>query len=1078
MLQDSNKYNLKKSTLIIAILLPLAVFSQTGPGGVGTADGTSNLSLWLDATTIAGLNDGDPITTWEDQSENGYDAIGEVDGGMGAVEPIYSSSNGGTNSRAAVTFNKSEKHWLKVTGNSEILPTAELTVFCTANFENSSDDWAGMLFTANDDKWDDGWGIAEEMMGMGDDAGGTMAAWVNDYQAPGCNLNIRDDYGTDHIGGIVFSSNDFTAYKSEDACSDNEFSGPINYNSGGINSNRDLLIGKALDPVYLTGDIEEIIIYDRALNDAERIIVSNYLKAKYGMILNANDVYDEDDNEGYYNDEAGVGQAANGSDHTDAQGTGWIRINTLSGLNNGEFLMWGHNNAALTFNTADVPSGTHNRINRQWSVSENGGDGVGTVTLSIDCSNFIIGDANHLQLLIDNDDSFTDASAHTTGVSCNSTTQIATFTNVDFSDNDHFTLVSSSSRNVLGGIYFSIASGAWDNSNTWALHQRDGNACSCHPTGSTNNAVISNHAITMQSDLSITNLKIETGGTLTYLNNNVDLSIAGSWLNNGTFNSLAGSVKFNGNSDQAIGGDATTSFYNLTINNTAGGVSLTFDQDFMGTLTLSTGNFTTTGHNFTIVSNRSGTGRIAEIASGASITGNITMQRYFALSTDGSGAAWRELTACIEGASVNDWQDNLLICGFSGASSQGCGEFISAYYFDESLDGGTSTGGWQTVASSTQSTYGLGVSVYVADENFTLDVTGPPITGAQIYNSSSTPKLSFTDNYEANDDEDGWSLLGNPFPSSLNWNKIEETDKVNIDNTIYTYNNAAGNYGAFTSGMPLGTNVVDGIITSGQAFWVHANDTNPSLTFRKEHKDDTDKAIIKSNKPLNSFLKLSITGSANSLRDEMILMFNEHSTVNSDKGLDALKMYSFDRGSPSISSVTPNGTELSINYLPDTAMDYLIPLRVKVGTTGTYSINVEAIGKIPTGVELILIDMLTEANTDLKQINSYDFYISDTTSAPRMFLKIKGTDGITVDAKRTDKDYFQLYPNPNSGTFLVELAKSNFDLLVIRDINGKSIQRKNIEGRNKVKVHINEAGVYFLTLSNKSESIIRRVVIE
>ena len=41
-------------TLII-ILFPIAIFSQTGPGGIGTVDGTSNLSLWLDATMITGL---------------------------------------------------------------------------------------------------------------------------------------------------------------------------------------------------------------------------------------------------------------------------------------------------------------------------------------------------------------------------------------------------------------------------------------------------------------------------------------------------------------------------------------------------------------------------------------------------------------------------------------------------------------------------------------------------------------------------------------------------------------------------------------------------------------------------------------------------------------------------------------------------------------------------------------------------------------------------------------------------------------------------------------------------------------
>ena len=47
----------------------------TGPGGVGSMDGTSNLELWLDANTITGLSDGDNVTSWADVSGNGLTAV-------------------------------------------------------------------------------------------------------------------------------------------------------------------------------------------------------------------------------------------------------------------------------------------------------------------------------------------------------------------------------------------------------------------------------------------------------------------------------------------------------------------------------------------------------------------------------------------------------------------------------------------------------------------------------------------------------------------------------------------------------------------------------------------------------------------------------------------------------------------------------------------------------------------------------------------------------------------------------------------------------------------------------------------
>ena len=57
-----------------------------------------------------------------------------------------------------------------------------------------------------------------------------------------------------------------------------------------------LWIGFAWTANYLDGDIAEIIILKTNVNRAQRIIIHNYLAAKYGLSLGGgNDVYDEDD---------------------------------------------------------------------------------------------------------------------------------------------------------------------------------------------------------------------------------------------------------------------------------------------------------------------------------------------------------------------------------------------------------------------------------------------------------------------------------------------------------------------------------------------------------------------------------------------------------------------------------------------------------------------------------------------------------------------------------------------------------------------------------------------------------------
>ena len=72
------------------------------------------------------------------------------------------------------------------------------------------------------------------------------------------------------------------------------------------------------------------------------------MAAKHAIALAANDFYDEDDagNGDYDFDVAGIGQAADGSNHTNARGTGIWRVSGATELGDGEYFFWGRDNSS------------------------------------------------------------------------------------------------------------------------------------------------------------------------------------------------------------------------------------------------------------------------------------------------------------------------------------------------------------------------------------------------------------------------------------------------------------------------------------------------------------------------------------------------------------------------------------------------------------------------------------------------------------------------------------------------------------------------------------------------------------
>ena len=448
-------------------------------------------------------------------------------------------------------------------------------------------------------------------------------------------------------------------------------------------------------------------------------------------------------------------------------------------------------------------------------------------------------------------------------------------------------------------------------------------------------------------------LVIATGTTLQPGGAPDSINLSGNWTNNGTFVQQTGTVNFNGTNAQTITGSAKTTFSNLTIDNAAG-VSLGAATDLEQTLTLTSGIFNTNGNDFTLLSTASGTARIGEIT-GGDITGDIIMQRYIDAGTTG----YHFITPPVSGASLGDWDQEMILSipdGDNGLACSGNWCFWSVKYYNEAVAGVNGLGYDSLGTVGAALGIGTGYWVYtgtgaVTTVPFTFDTRGPA--------NKNAISLPVTYNNSGLSNDDGWNLVGNPYPSTIDWDAIGWT-KAGLADAVYLWDPDADVYTSYVGGS--GSNGGTQFIPSSQAFWVKAT-AAPTLAVSESVKTSTDQAYLKQSSIYSGDLKLNISGAG--YKDETVIKFANTATDAFDVDWDAYKLTG-GKSAPYIATVVGDSVDLSINSLSELAGDTIIPIRINVPSFGLYSLYVEEANDLPQEYCILLEDTLFNTMTDMR----------------------------------------------------------------------------------------------------------------
>jgi|GEM_PF-608833 len=869
---------IKNYLVVIALLitgLPAAI-AQTGPGGVGSS---SNNVLWLDASTL-GLNDGDSIASWTDVSGNNNHATQTVS----LNKPLFRTNQ--LNGHPGIQFKGNYQNHLDLTSNITTNAISAFMVFQS----DSNQSWHGILslnnhvFFAKPGTYAVAYGTlgSSLTLAIGRSAGFSIFSNHTGSTTGSDNLNLRSNaFNSNFIRTGFFSSP----------------SSAIGYRTAG-------------NVYYTTGTYPEIIIYDEKLDSASRIIVDNYLAAKYNLSV-PNGLYSYKSTHGH--ELIGIGREADGS-NTSAVGTGRITISNANSLDNGDYLMIAHDNGGFTASTS-TPNGVAQRWTQVYRVDETNEVGTIDVVVSFSGATLPSSDPNNYVLVVENNDG--DFSNGGTTIINNSSVNIGaltvTFNGVDFSNAEYFTL-----GEKVGDIT-SSQDGQWDQTTTWD--------CGCVPT--TENNVRINHNVTIDSKSEADDVDLSTGSLQFTTNDTLDMKGdftfgSGTTFTKGTGTVMASGTVFQQTFTNNTGG--TIEFNNLYVNTNDPLLMVTGAWEVDNNLQVSAGGLNVSGAgSFTLTSDATTTSQILQSMDGG-FTGTFTIQRF----VSARNANYGNFSSPLDDATIADLDDDLFLSGLTGggdgnATVSGGGTFYSVYEYD------AVNTKHDTVDNVTDAMReGMGYEVYLATtlSSFsatTIDFEGTPASATAEVKD---PTISSAGS--------GWNLLGNPYHSFINYDNLDL--QADLANTFYIYNSSTGSYSTFNQGSNV-------LIAPAQGFWVQkTSGVDRSFVFEEADKSESHSStFVRRSNPSSNALTLNIRETGSVYNQDFILKFNPNSNENYDE-YDAMYLPSPHKEVPALTSKAVNSdADLIVNSTDNLSLTQVIPLELKSGLNTTYEINAEGL---------------------------------------------------------------------------------------------------------------------------------------